>query len=643
MPTISKITDIDLKSEVSTGFLGGLNTFQDENVIKESELTDAKNILLTVDGIEPRDGILHYGSSNGDKVLGGFGFYKSDGTRKFIRFASGANSKLQYYNGTTPTDIGSTTYDDDAEVNFVQARDKVFIFNGVDNLSYYDGSSITTYTALTTPGSVSVAPQGTTGSTTYSYRISAFNNSGETLASISTTTTTGNASLNSTNFNRVTWGAVSGATGYNIWGREATGLAETFMASVYGTTTYDDKGQDDPSLVILPPESNNTKGIIAKFGIFALQRIFASGDPSKPSRLYFSGVGDRITDFSGSDIGGGWIDVFRNDGAEIRSILPFQGGVLVWKDNAIFKFSFAADGSQQLEEITRSFGGISFRGTKHVENDIVFPAKKDGRLAFYSLGNQENYAGSVLRTNELSIKVSSMLRDVNVSRLNKSAAFYFNNIYGCAISKSGSTVNDRVWCLDTRFGAWVYHEGYTPNFFTDYTDSDGNQNLYFGDDSSGYVEQMFYSDKSDNGSAIDVRWATKAFNQKRFATVKQYQHPTFQFKNVTKSGALSGYIYLDGGILSAGFTVNTQSVGGAGVGYGLFGLMLPGEAPGGLVSSPSSSDVLVRVRMIRRSRSIKYVFTSNTLNASYKFLSLEHGFAYLERPIESAFIAYPSS
>jgi hypothetical protein len=33
-----------------------------------------------------------------------------------------------------------------------------------------------------------------------------------------------------------------------------------------------------------------------------------------------------------------------NDGAIIRAIKPFQGGVMIWKDNAIYKFSFTDAG-----------------------------------------------------------------------------------------------------------------------------------------------------------------------------------------------------------------------------------------------------------------------------------------------------------
>lgn len=638
---ISTIKNTPKTPEYVTGFLGGLNTFQDEGSIKESELTEAKNILLSVDGIEPRPGTEDYGTESGTRVVGLFPYYK-DASRQFLRYALGTNNKLQKYVSGTPTDIGSTTFNASARMNFVQARDEVYGFNGSDALWKYDGTTITTYSALSTPTGLAVTATGTTGSTAYSYRVSAFNSTGETLACASIAITNGNATLSATNYNALSWSAVSGATGYNIWGRKATGLGETYMGTVYGVVVYNDQGGDDPSLSLLPPEANTTTGVKGTMAEFAISRIFTAGNPDYTSRLTFGGVGTNIGNFSGSSIGGGSVDVFRNDGAKIRGIKPFQGGVIIWKDNAIYKFSFTDEGFQKLEEITRSFGGISYRGIKHVENDIIFPAKKDGRLAIYSLGNQENYASTVLRTNELTIKVASRLSDVNTAYLEHCCAFYFNNVYGISIPTSSSTVNDRTWCLDTRFGAWVYWEGFTPNCYSTYVDTDGSEHLYFGDEESGKVKKMFVETRSDSGEAISVEWATKAFNQKQFLKFKKYFDPSFQFKNVTTSGALEGDIILDGSSVTANFTVNQQQSGGAGIGVTLVGFTLVGDAPGAVnLTLSSSSDIPVVVKFVGIARSIKYRFRSNSATAKYKFLALANIYNILEKKgLPDSAIAY---
>lgn len=650
MKIIGNIKDPSRQREVVVGFLGGLNTFQDETVIKDNELTNAKNIILSVDGVQPRYGTLNSGDDGSDtSIKGAFPYYNYSGTRTFLRMSGGKLKKLV---AGAWTQIGSTTWNSSARANFVQARDKVFIFNGVNPLRYYDGSAITTYSSLSTPGTPTVTPTGTTGSTSYSYRISAFNAVGETLAGTAGTTATGNATLTTTNYNAISWTAVGSAVGYNIWGRKSTGFGESYLATVY-TNSFNDTGNQNadenynytPSTTLLPPDANSTEGIICKFAVYAISRIFAAGDPANPSRLYYGGLLDNVGNFSlDRERGGGYVDVFKNDGQIIRSIIPFQGGVIIWKDNAIYKLSVnSTSGFFQLEEITRSFGGISFRGCRAVENDIIFPARKDGRLAFYSLGNQENYAGTVLRTNELSIKISSRLTDVALAYLEDSCGYYFNNIYMCAIPKSGSTTNDRIWCLDTRFGAWTYWEGFSPDVFVEFQDSTGSTDLYYGASNTGYMVKMFQDDRNDNGVAIDVAYSTKSFNQKIFGKYKRYFNPTFQFKDVNRSGELTGEIYLDGVILSGGFSINQQNAGGAGVGAGLVGFVLAGDAGSSTTQGTGfSSDIVQEVYMSRTGRSIKYNFASSGLNLQYKFLSLSHEHIIQEdRRLPSTYRSYP--
>lgn len=629
------------KQEIATGFLGGLNVFQDETLIKDSELTEGKNVILNVDGISPRPGTINYDSEVGTSISGAIAYYMADGTKQLLRFAKGTNNKLQKIVGTTPTDIGTKTYDTTNDINFVQADNKIWTFNGVDHLTTYDGSTITTYTALTTPVGLTVAAQGTTGSTAYSYRVSAFNTVGETLACVSVAISNGNATLSATNYNKLDWTATAGAIGYNVYGRTATGLGETFLETVY-TNQYLDKYQvPDPSTSILPPEANSTEGIIGKYPVFAISRIFVAGIKDNPSRLAFSGTGQKVGDFSTPTFGAGGVDVFKNDGSEIRGIIPFQGGVIIFKDNAIYKFSFTSDGYQQLEEITKGFGAISFRSIKHVENDIIFAAKKDGRLAFYSLGNQENYVATVLRTNELSIKVAPLLEDINLDELDGASAHYFRNLYICAVPTDGSTTNDRAWILDTRFGAWVYWDNIRANCLVDYYGTDGTEKLMYGDETNGNLVEMFTDDKNDNGVAIPVKFATKAFNEGQGSKQKRYFMPTIIIKDVEHTSTLDAYIYTDGHETHASIPLNQLTLGGGGVGAYIPGFHWPGDVPG-LVQATSDipNDTPIEIRKQFRARSIKYKFESDTINATYKVISVSHAYSIMTTRLANGYVAY---
>ena len=90
-----KAKPLKRETEITTGFLGGLNTFQDQVLIRDSELTEAQNIVLDVDGIEPRYGTINHGNDGSDsKVYGLFPFYKSDGTSKFLRLDTAPTAEV---------------------------------------------------------------------------------------------------------------------------------------------------------------------------------------------------------------------------------------------------------------------------------------------------------------------------------------------------------------------------------------------------------------------------------------------------------------------------------------------------------------------------------------------------------------------
>jgi hypothetical protein len=80
---------------------------------------------------------------------------------------------------------------------------------------------------LDTPAAPTASAQGTSGSTTWGYKVTAFSDTGESLASNETQITDGNATLSSSNFNRVSWAAVAGAVKYAVYRSTAGGTPAT--------------------------------------------------------------------------------------------------------------------------------------------------------------------------------------------------------------------------------------------------------------------------------------------------------------------------------------------------------------------------------------------------------------------------------
>lgn len=92
-----------------------------------------------------------------------------------------------------------------------------------------------------TPAQPTVTPTGTTGSSTYSYIVIATNANGDSAQSTARTITNGNATLNGTNYNAVSWTAVSGATSYTLLRngfKIASGSATSVNDTGLGASTY---------------------------------------------------------------------------------------------------------------------------------------------------------------------------------------------------------------------------------------------------------------------------------------------------------------------------------------------------------------------------------------------------------------------
>lgn len=96
--------------------------------------------------------------------------------------------------------------------------------------------------ALAPPGQPTITNVGTPGATTYSYKVTATNATGESLISSVGQTTTGNATLNSSNYNVISWARVWGATGYKVY-KNDSGTYKLLATIGSGTTLlYNDQG-----------------------------------------------------------------------------------------------------------------------------------------------------------------------------------------------------------------------------------------------------------------------------------------------------------------------------------------------------------------------------------------------------------------
>jgi uncharacterized phage protein gp47/JayE len=128
-----------------------------------------------------------------------------------------------------------------------------------DVQSYQTTASGTTSAPLKAPTGVAVAPNNAGGKLTAAtryYHVTALNAFGETTGTADIAgTTTGTAGQNV-----ITWGAVTGATSYNVY---VTQTAQSTGALLGNTTalTYTDNGNVTPNVAAIEPTTNTTSGI----------------------------------------------------------------------------------------------------------------------------------------------------------------------------------------------------------------------------------------------------------------------------------------------------------------------------------------------------------------------------------------------
>jgi len=533
----------------------GHNTLVSNTQIRPDELSNTQDIQLVEDGkIQcPRDGQSYYGGTTGSRVTGLFPYYKSDGTHKLLRTSA---TTLQVYNtGTSAWDnVSGFTYTTTLNTEAVMAYDRLYLCNGTDPLTYYDGTSITSFTAISAPSAPTPTRTGTTGSYTFSYKISAVTLVGETTGSAAGSSDLNQSSLDATNYFTVTWSAVTSAVGYNVYGRKDGKWFFLKYLEGNASTTYIDKNQDTPSENIRPPEGNSTAGPKGKYIAQYKDSLFIFGDPLNPSRLYYSGGGDNIHNFT-VDAGGGLIDVAKNDGQIGTNIIVFKNTLLVFKQDSTYRFSYTTEGIPTIEQINPSIGAIAPRSVISVENDVFFMSRR----GVFTMGNEAGFAFDVLRTNELSSRVRSIVQTIDPAYVQNVSAIYATvankNLVIFSYTPSGSTTNSKAIVYDRERLSWYKWGNIQANCWAQYVDSSGNVSVLYGDDSSGYVKEIL-TGSDDFGSAIRGYFSLKAETFGQLERIKNFKNIHIILRK--PQGNISLSLTIDG--VGTDFTANIGTI-----------------------------------------------------------------------------------
>ena len=590
MRRFGQIKEEPLATIANNSWIRGKNTLVSNTQIKDNELVELLDGQLVEDGKVqiPRDGQAYYGSSSGSRVTGLYPYYKSDGTNQLLRTSA---TKLQKYNAGSWDDVSGATYTTTLDTHGVIAYDNLYLCNGTDSLTKYGGSTITTFTEISAPNAPTVTRTGTTGSYTFSYKITALTAAGETTGSTAGSTTLNQADLDETSYMSVSWSAVTNATGYNVYGRKDG--AWYFMKYLEGnsSTSFVDKGEITPSEVFTPPEGNSTGGQKGKYCAVYKDTLFIAGDSANPSRLYYSGGGDKIDDFTIAN-GGGFIDISKNDGQVITGLIVFKDSLLVFKERSIYSFSFGTTGLPQVTQVTSAVGAVSARSIVAVENDVFFASDR----GIFTVGNEEGFSFDVLRTREISARVRSVFQSSSTAYRNRISAVYATvankNLVIFSYTPSGSTTNSKALVYDRERSAWYEWSNITASCWANYIDSDKATHVLYGCDSSGYVKEAL-TGSDDFGTAIEGIVTLKAydFSSKSRTGISLYK----VLKNIfltfrTPTGSISATVIKDG--VNSVYTASLSTINPAiNFGHYLLSAFLLGESYGAGVAEQDNNVV----------------------------------------------------
>ncbi len=292
--------------------------------------------------------------------------------------------------------------------------------------------------------------------------------------------------------------------------------------------------------------------------------LCAAGDPTHPSRVWFSEAGAPQN--IGSTYGGtqgDYVDFNVDDGDIITGMCVFYGNLMVFKNNSIFRVSFTAANLSpfQVTQVQTDFGALSHWYIKQVPDGVVFISQRglvmlSGNPWFVFanlLPEGENIRDYFDSTNSSSFNLGSMAVGTAAHYSSKEQVWFM-------VSSNGATTRDTVLVWDyTAHAVYLLDAGIASNYAANVSANTGSGPLAYTQvwtlDNSGNVF-LCDSGTSDNGSAItftlqtprDMLDAPEQLKQLEFLWVRGVAEA---------SGTLYYSVYLDG---SATPVVSSQAI-----------------------------------------------------------------------------------
>lgn len=496
----------------------GLASLLDDVILGNKFAKEALNLILVQDGRwKTRWGTAYYGTAiAGETKILGCGIYeKTDGTQEKIAIA-GSGKAYKSVDGGSWTEITGATFTSSAtKYNFCQSVNQLYISNGVDKLTRYNGSVLLRYTQLTTPvGLAGVRNILTAGSYHNYYKVTALNAVGETAGSAEVDITTNKPRnqwiITSNEYITLSWTAVSGAARYQIYYSDESGK-EMLLAE---TSTTDVTFKDDGSYVQNPfftcPTSDTTGAPAFKMIADSGSRLWGITD----EYIYWSGVGDYLGIFS-DFYGGGYQPLIGGTGEKLEWIGHFRSGKGDSVATALTRNKAGVGSIWQIpleattiadtmiiipnpSKLPGPIGTVAQLGVVEANDSLYIPNSR----GIFSLNNKANVT-NILSTGELSGNIRPSFRGLKDIE-NIAGIWYDSKIFFTA--SEGGSGNDIIFGLDVEQNEWFWKWTVGFKSFLEVTEADGTTKLLGIPNDGSQLIEISKNIKGDLGQPFYQSW-----------------------------------------------------------------------------------------------------------------------------------------
>lgn len=615
---------------VYDGFAGGLNLYYTPTEIKKTELAQADNCMLIGEGVVTgRWGSRTY-FSTGSTTIRMIEKYENLTTTANELLVVTDTGYLRKKSGTSTTVITGASFASGAITNSTQIGNYQYLVSEQTNMCRYNGTNLTVYNGISKPSLTAVTyVSGATGTATWSYRITALSQTGETLPSTAVTLT--NMSFDRANFTaRLTWTQPSTAsldlTGFGIYA--GTAGDETLIATVPPTvTSFTDSGNPQSSTFV--PTYDTTAGVKAKYIKRFDDRLIIAGVANDPTMVMISGKYPYQDRFNWQN-GGGYVRIAPDSGDEITGIEVLgqsglgglnSSGILVFFKNSVYliTLSYVDIGNYSIlnpqVQIVSPVGASSFRSIVNIQNNTFY----FGRLGLQTVGSERSYL-SQIRTAEVSARIRPYVQAVQAADLNLVASGYMDYKYLFSFPSSKETMiydYERACFM----GPWKTPFGITQ--WIEYVDDAGVKYYLAGCD-DGIVREFNSIYQSDSGTTIIKTVKTRKEDFGNWSVLKTLELLNILFRNV--SGSINVSIIYEGrdGVIRQAVKSFSLTGSSAGTGWGtdLWGSHNWGTSNTNVVT-PQPQDIIRWTSLYKTGRNVQFQITQNSNETNFELVDIK--------------------